>query len=97
MLTIAWLPLGVQRIYALITTNMPKSKLRKTVEALSDELTSAISRCDNFLSFYVYLLVGSVLFQQTLAKLFRRNGERRTVAPIDSRTRFPGVTADVVL
>lgn len=92
MLTISWIPLGVQRIYALITYDLPKSALRKTAEAMSDEITSAIARFDDSLSFYVYLLVGGVLFRQTLTNWFRRITGRGRVAPIDGTAKFTVAT-----
>jgi hypothetical protein len=92
MLTISWVPLGIQRIYALITTNVIKSKVRTTAEALSDELTSAIARFDNSLSFYIYLFAGGVLFRHTLLQLFRRVFRRGTVAPIGNTVGTLGET-----
>ena len=76
------MPLGIQRIYALITYDVPKSVLRKSIEALSDELTSMISRLDNSLSFYIYLFAGGILFRQTLEKWFRRITGRARIAPV---------------
>ena len=94
MLTIVWVPLGIQRIYALITYDLPKSAVRKTAEALSDEITSAISRFDNSLTFYVYLFVGGVLFRQTIANWFRRIRGRGTVAPISGTAKFTRATVN---
>lgn len=72
MLTISWVPLGIQRIYALITYDVPKSALQKTAEALSDEITSMVARFENSLSFYIYLFAGSPLFWKTMATWFKR-------------------------
>jgi len=94
MLTISWVPLGVQRIYALVTYDVVKSSLRKTAEALSDEITSMISRFDNSLSFYVYLFVGGVLFRQTLSQWFKRSTGRGRVMPINSTVRIAGETVN---
>ena len=82
MLTISWVPLGIQRIYALITTDVPKSTLRKTAEALSDEITSMTARFENSLSFYVYLFAGGSIFRKTLAQLFSRITRSVRVVPV---------------
>ena len=71
MLTVSWIPLGIQRIYALVTYDIPRSALRKSIEALSDEITSMESRMYNSLSFYVYLFAGGILFRQTLQSWFK--------------------------
>lgn len=90
MLTIAWFPLGIQRIYALITYDLPKSKLRNSIEALSDGITSVIARFENSLSFYVYILLGNVLFRQVFAKWFKQISRRGTIVPIDGTMQIPG-------
>ncbi|UJR07349.1 hypothetical protein I4U23_011635 [Adineta vaga] len=68
MLIISWLPLGIHRIYALITSDMSKIALRKSVEGQLDEITSMIDRFENSLLFYVYLLVDGTLYRQTFLR-----------------------------
>ncbi|CAF1507290.1 unnamed protein product [Rotaria magnacalcarata] len=92
MLTISFLPLGVQRLYALITTNVPKSTLHTTIDGLTDEITSMTARFDNSLSFYVYLFAGGVLFRETILQWFRRIKRRQTIMPMTATAGFTRAT-----
>jgi hypothetical protein len=73
LITIAYVPHTIQRIYLVATLHTLKTILGSRIEILWGQVTLII---ESALSFYIYATSGGSLFRKTLKELFHYNSSK---------------------
>jgi hypothetical protein len=76
LITIAYVPHTIQRIYLVATFHTSKTILRSRIEILWGQVTLIIASAESALSFYIYATSGGSLFRKTLKELFHYNSSK---------------------
>ena len=69
LITIAYVPHTIQRIYLVATLYTSKTTLRSRIEILWGQATLIVASAESALSFYIYATSGGSLFRKTLKEL----------------------------